>query len=273
MIAFRGAVLPVVVWASLAASFSRAEERVVFGEPEKTEQWVQKLRMWQAWFDGRGKDPVVQTREAACAQIEAIDDPAAVPAIVGLLKSEKQWGGFRYILMRPLVKLGGDEAVAMLVKLSVEDKNPLLRKEAAEGLVGKQELPQHLDQYIKYLYKPQFSTAAAQALRWNKLAVRQSNTDPLDPKLTKALIAALVQKQKKRVPYWMAEDTGWIGHRDSNGGSGGRFRHREYKEGWVEVLVPQPNPEALQTLKEYSYGDYQYDQGKWLSAMQTPKVR
>ncbi len=239
-------------------------------DPAAKAQWLAKFREWRKWMVA--ETPVEgQTRDDARAAMGAIDDPAAIPVILSLLKGEK-YSQFRRALIRPLINLGGEDAVAMLVKLSVEDDNAVLRQEAAEGLAGKPELPQHLEKYIQYLHKPQSSTAAAQALRWTKLATRQSESDPLDPKLTKALIDGLVQKVKKRVPYWVAVDTGWIPHTGTGSGFG-NFRHREYAEGWVVVSVPEPNAEVKKTLSEYSSQNHEYDQPKWRKEVETKRAR
>jgi hypothetical protein len=238
-------------------------------ESAKTDQapqvnWPAQLREWRTWYTAVQRDPA-KSREAALAALEAIDDPAAVPPIVSLLKSEKH-GQFRRALLRPLINLGGKEAVGALVKWSVEDDNPVLRQEAAEGLVGKEELAAQLDTYIEYLRNPKFAAASAQALRWTKLAVRQSSSEALNEKLTKALIDALVQKQKKRVPYWVAVDTGWIPHAGTGSGFG-RYRHREYKEDWVEVMVPVQNTDVHATLTQYSSQNFAYDQQAWAKAL------
>jgi hypothetical protein len=260
-----GTLSAVLVAGVVAGLTVRADEPPkVNGAPAAN--WSAQLREWRKWYTQAQRD-VSKTREAAQAALEAIDDPAIIGPIVSLLKTEKH-GQFRRALLRPLIRLGGKEAVAALVKWSVEDDNPVLRQEAAEGLVGKPELPQFLDQYIEYLRNPKFAANSAQALRWTKLAVRESSSEPLNEKLTKALIDALVQKQKKRVPYWVAVDTGWL--RDA---SGERFgRHREYEEGLVDAFVFEPNPEVHATLKSYSGEDYQFEQRSWVRNL-SPKWR
>jgi hypothetical protein len=278
MIASRWALSPLVVLLAFSWPVLRAEERVVMGHPEKTEQWSQKLRIWCGWYTKKTGDPL-QTREAASKLIREIDDPAAIPALLDRLKNEK-YGFLRADLLHPLLKLGGEKVVAELVQTSIEDDNPWIRELAAKGLNGRPELSQYLDKYIAALYKPRLATAAAQAVRWNGLAVRESQTDPVDQKLTKALIAALVQKQSKVVPYWMAYDTGRVpgleegtidfalrrsvDRRDDYGIAGSRSgRFAEYRDGYTRVSVPTPNDQVLQTLKEYSFSDYGYNQQKW----------
>jgi hypothetical protein len=231
-------------------------------------------------------DPA-KTIDAARDQIGQIDDPAAIPAILALLKTEKI-GLFRRALIQPLIKLGGPEAVAALVKLSVEDENPTLRDEAAAGLAGKPELPQFLDEYVKYLHNPRHSSAAAKALRLTKLATRQSSAEPLDPKLTKALVGALVQKERKLVRYWTVFDTGpvpgleqstidsitgpVIDRRAEYGRLGKRSaRYIRNYQGWIEVFVPVPNPQALETLKIYTSQNLEYDQAAWTKTLNINK--
>jgi hypothetical protein len=262
MTTFHWAVFPVVLLAGMVVWVGPLlAEETAKPDPAATAQWAAKLREWRKWMTAEPVDPA-KTIEAAREQIGQIDDPAALPAVLALLKTEKN-GLFRRALIQPLIKLGGQDAVAALVKLSVEDENPTLRDEAAAGLAGKPELAQHLDQYVKYLHNPRHSSAAAKALRLSKLATRQSSAEPLDPKLTTALVAALVQKQKRLVPKWGVVDKGgrassWSLHRG--------FSSRKILDVdvvLVEVAVLEPNPEVRETLKSYTSQDLEYDQSQW----------
>lgn len=228
-------------------------------------EWAAKLREWRKWVTTDTRNPA-QTRAAAREQIAAIDDPAFLPLAIKALKTEKD-SQMRRALIQPLVKFGGPEAAAMLVKLSVEDDNPVLREEAAKGLVGKPELAQHTKTYTEYLYKPLHSTAAARALRQTQLATRQSASDPIDPQLAKALVHALVEKRPQRVPGWIAHEAGSSSARTSK-----YFytkRHVVYERGLVNVELPTPNPEVRQTLREYANQDYEFNQSSWRDALRT----
>ena len=241
MSAFRWAVLAAIIVGTGLTTPSRAQEVVVIGRPEKTEQWVQKLLIWRSWYTPGSKDPA-QTRDAARALVEGIDDPAAIPAIIAFLKVEKDFR-FRHALIWPLIQMGGKDALATLVKLSVLDDNQILRQEIAEALACRPELSDFLDEYVRFLYKPQFAARAAQALRWNRLATRVVETDPIDPRLAKALIAALVQKQEKRLPF----------SRTYRGVVPVGVESLPQDVRWVDVQVPTPNPEVYETLQEYSF--------------------
>jgi hypothetical protein len=239
---------------------SLAQEIVVFGRPEKTEQWVQKLLIWRSGFTPGSDDPA-QTPRAAWSQIEAIDDPAATPAIVALLKVEKE-SRFRHALIWSLIDLEGRESTATLVKLSVLDGNWLLRQEVADALACRPELPEYVDQYIRYLYKPQFATAAAQALRRTRLTMRDK-AEPVNPQLAKALIAALVQKQEKRLPF----------SRTYGGVVPVGVEPFPHDVRWLDVQVPIPNPEVYEALKEYSLEDHRYDKQRWSESLIYSKRR
>ncbi len=237
--------------ADRAAAKAREEKRLA--DKERTALWAHKLGIWRTWYHPGSDDPA-QTPAAAAALIAAIDDPLATPAIVELLPAENH-PPLRLALIDALVKLGGGEAVEMLVRVSAEDRSPWLRERAALGLAGKPELASHRQKYIAYLYLPRFSTAAAMAVRQNELIARKPD-ESLDPKLTKALIAALIQKQKQQVRYWVDDFRDGLPPRI-------RFEGYDNKYQWTEVLVPRPNEEVLQTLKEYSGQDFGYNQRLW----------
>jgi hypothetical protein len=223
-------------------------------------EWRVKLKEWRRWMTTITDDPAGQNSDTAIANIRAIDDPTAIPVILALLKNEKN-ARVRRALIEPLISLGGPEAVEALVVLSVEDANPVLRERAAEGLVRKPELEKYRDRYIKYLGSPKHASAAAVALRLTRLAAPVSTVEQPEPKLTRALTKAILAKTKKVVPYRVAYDTGWIPHIN------GEFRSRGYGERMVEVYVPEPNPEVLTTLQEYTGRDYGYDQNAWTNLL------
>jgi hypothetical protein len=255
---------------SLAGPIFAAENPpgLVEATAEAKVPWAARLKEWRRWMSVDTKD-AAKMPDAAREALGAIDDPEAIPALVSAVKSEKN-ALIRRALIQPLIKLGGKDAVALLVKLSVEDDDAMLREQAAVGLVGKQELAEHLDRYIKYLGTPRYATQAAQALRWNKLAQPVSTVEQPDPKLAQALINALVQKVKKRVPYKYAFDTGVLADRGIHDGDG-FFRHYGTAEGWIDVPVPVPNEAVLLTLQYYLEQNYGYDKQKWSSYLSSRK--
>jgi hypothetical protein len=154
---FLGAVLSVVALvhvapAAYAEDEAAAKSGVVKPDAAQTAQWKKQIAEWRRWFLSEKLDPE-RSPDLARENIAAIDDPAAIPALIAALKTEKN-PRFRLVLVEPLISLGGKEAVAFLVKLSVEDENPMLREKAAVGLADKPELPGHLGDYIAYLKVP-----------------------------------------------------------------------------------------------------------------------
>lgn len=230
--------------------------------PAAVAQWRKTLLEWrEQYFTGEGENPRAlwnQGRE----KIAAIEDQAAIPAIVALLRTEKH-PQFRRAMIVPLISMGGKEAVACLVKWSVEDENPLLREEAAKGLVGKQELQVHLDTYITYLKSPKYVASAAEALTWTRLSQPISTVERPDEKLTKALINALHTDQIKIVPYSVTFDSGERAHMTRMNNIG-PWRQRGTDEGMVRVRIPVAQPKVVAALEEYSGQHYQYDEKSWL---------
>jgi hypothetical protein len=226
----------------------------------RTAEWRKQLVEWRKWFLSEELDEQASP-DLARENVLGINDQAAIPALIAVLKTEKhpQW---RRVLIQPLVKLANDDAsLAFLVKLSVEDENPLLREEVAKGLVGKNGLEKHLDAYIAYLKSPKYVSNAAEALTWTRLSQAVSTVEKPNPKLAKALINALNAKQEKLMPYQIAFDTGLLVASDGRYQRTGRISGVD--EGFVKVKIPVPQPEVLNALKEHTGQDYQYDQSQW----------
>jgi hypothetical protein len=257
---------PALVIACLTTAFA-ADTSLIADEqaPRRPAvNWPAQLREWRKWTLEPPTDPA-KSSAAGRENVEAIDDPAAIPAILSLLKTETS-PSYRRTLVKPLLSMGGEQALAALVKLSVEDKNPLLREEVSKGLAGNEDLPEFLYKYIDYLHQPRWATNAVQALRWTKLLERQSVSDPIDPKLYDALVDALVQKQKRMVrQVRMVEvgtHSGWALHRPP---WSGKIVKPTIVQ--VEVAVPEQSPEALEALKSYTSENYEYDQVAWRKAL------
>lgn len=230
--------------------------------------WRQDLNEWRRWFLSEKLDPE-RSPDLAREKIEAIDDPAAVPALIAMLKTEKN-ARLRLVLVKPLVTIGGKDAVAFLVKLSVEDENPLLREEVSKGLAGNQELPPFLNTYLAYLKSPKSVENAAEALLWTKLIQPVSPGEKPDPKITTALINALNTVQEQIIPYKVAYDTGLlVGPKGPHTTAGFRTaRAWGTREGMVKVRIPVPQPKVLTALQGYTGQDYQYADSEWKQWLQ-----
>jgi len=242
-----------------------AKPGVVKPDAAQTAQWKKQIAEWRRWFLAEKLDPE-RSPDLAREKIAALDDAAAVPALIAALKTEKN-PRFRLVLVEPLISLGGKDAVAFLVKLSVEDENPTLREKVCAGLADQPELPGHLDDYIAYLKVPKLAGNAAEALLGTKLIRTDSigQQQQPDPKLAGALINALNAYEDKVMPYRIAHDTGFLPHVTANPGVGvaGGFQSRGYEDRLVKVKVPVPNEKVLKTLQEYTGQDYQYSESAW----------
>jgi hypothetical protein len=254
-------VLAGLVWPVMLRAAEPQGEGVAKPSPAAVAQWRKQLVEWRKEFFGMDGDDLHAQWQAGRERVAAIDDPAAIPAIVALLKTEKH-PQFRRALIQPLIKLGGKEAVDCLVKWSVEDENPLLREEAAKGLIGKEGLEAHLDTYIAYLKSPEYVSNAAEALRWTKLSQPLSTVEKPNERLVKALVNAIHTFQYKMTRYRVAYDTGTRPHVTRTGNIG-PWRQSGIDEGVVRVKVPVPQPAVVAALKEYSGQDFQYDESKW----------
>jgi hypothetical protein len=225
--------------------------------------WRQQLLEWRKeYFAVEGEDRQARRAEGR-EKMAAIDDPAVVPVAIALLRTEKD-PQFRRALIQPLIRFGGKEAVACLVKWSVEDDNPLLREEASKGLVGKEGLDAYLDTYIAYLKSPKYVSNAAEALVWTRLCQPVSTVEKPNAKLVKALINAIHTVQRRTVRYQVAFDTGqrWT----PQGGINGTVKRTwGVDDGMVQVRIPVPQPAVVEALKTYTGQDYQYDESAWNS--------
>jgi hypothetical protein len=232
--------------------------------PAEVAAWRKRLVELGKLFDageGSRRENVERGRE----EVAAIADPAAVPAIVKHLEKEKN-GLYRRALIQPLISIGGKDAIACLVKWSVEDQNPYVRQEACHGLAAKEELPQFLDAYLAYLAPvPQgrnmrFPTEAAEALSMTGLAARLKEGDPPNENLVRALVRALDSARVDVVQTNAALIKNAIPDpRDSEA------RQKRKTPFAGRVYVPEtPNPVVLATLQEYTGEDFQYDKKAWL---------
>jgi hypothetical protein len=205
-------------------------------------------------------------------QLADIDDPAAVQPVIAMLNREKS----QTIKRRCLEALGNigrskaldpnspaaRELLAALVKASVEP-NPIegpdpIRAEAIKQIAQLPNKREAIPLYTKYLSTRHVSRAAEALLATKALPPLLKYEKP-DPKLTPALIKALVQKEKRPVTEWV--EWGWIGP-NTFGGAG---RKRLWGTGRITRLVEVdvPNDVVAKVLVEYTGQSYEYDRSAW----------
>lgn len=117
------------------------DERVT--EAEKG--WFKRVKMWQGWLDSDRPDRQTE----ALAQLQAIRDPDAVPALARTFKAlpdDKQ----RMLYVEILTKILGDKPVSPLVLQSLWDESEVIRSAAIQGIRGR-DVAKALPYYLRAL--------------------------------------------------------------------------------------------------------------------------
>jgi hypothetical protein len=104
------------------------DERVT--EAEKG--WFKRVKMWQGWLDSDRPE----RRTEALAQLQAIHDPDAVPALSRTFKALPE-PEQRMLYVEIMSKILGDKPVQSLVLQSLWDESEAIRTAAIQGLRGK----------------------------------------------------------------------------------------------------------------------------------------
>ena len=131
------------------------------------------------------------------------------------------------------------------MKWSVEDDNPLLREEAAKGLIGKEGLEGPSGYRASCTSQsPVYVSNAAETLSWTNLCQAVSTVEKPNDRLVKALVNAIHTVQLKVVPYEVAYDTGLVTKVNP---SGAATYGRAYgvDKGMVRVKTPVPQPRVV----------------------------
>jgi hypothetical protein len=105
-------------------------------------EWIGNLKRWRDWLGGE-KD------QAARSGLQAIADPAAVPAIVLALDDEPRFE-VRVLLIRALARIGTLDAQLLLAKGSLGDPSAEVRATALDLLVESPQ-PAIVNYYIQQL--------------------------------------------------------------------------------------------------------------------------
>lgn len=263
-----------LLWALVAL-----QSRRVFGEDElapeamTSTQWRKTLESWRKSIPMERYnlrpplDKVTGHAEQAAVakRVAAIREPAAVPALAAMLKTENNHH-LELMWLSPLKHIEDEAAFQLLVKHSVENESEPVRRAAAEAIAESANPRDAIAAYIKYLKAPKYCRWAAIALRRSGLSKRSFESEPLHLELTKALIGALVGTTKKLIRRYDEAFEGGIEARGA--GIGTRWSaHSGWKHGWVDV--PTQNEEVLKTLVEYAGSDFQYDQSAWRDWMKS----
>ncbi len=103
-------------------------ERTAAAEANEAE-WVQKLRLWRGWLDSRRPE---QSAEAQ-ANFDALNEPAAIPALLRILAAEKdQWAYSE--LLKVAARFPDPEVTRTLINATLEEAKADLRELALDLL-------------------------------------------------------------------------------------------------------------------------------------------
>lgn len=125
----------------------RTEQDIALREREKRREaaeteWYQNIRTWRRWIDKRRAEEAVQN-------IRQVHDPLAAPALVKLLRKEKN-SRVRELYLSTLGELKHPAAVKLLVQLSLEDPDYEVRQQCLDDLLRVHQ-PISITPYVKSL--------------------------------------------------------------------------------------------------------------------------
>jgi hypothetical protein len=159
-----------------------AMESAVAEVEQREVQWRKDLRMWRDWLGGR--DP--QKFATAEQSIRAIRDPLAVPVLIDMLTKDKEPPVLRQLYVDVIGEIGGPLALALYVRLAVEDRDPVIRDRCVDRLAREQSKVA-VRQFIKYLKHDENLIVQRAAVALERMK---------DPEATPALIEALITTHK-----------------------------------------------------------------------------
>lgn len=141
----------------------------------KVIEWRQQIRIWRSWL---GK----KREQEGYANLRAIRDPNAAPALIDLLSEKKQPRDLRMLAVDVLAELPGNPGEQTLIKLAIFDADEGVRDACLDHLVRHQS-KSAVFQYIGLLKHEQNLVVQRAATALGRLN---------DPNATTALIDSLV---------------------------------------------------------------------------------
>jgi HEAT repeat protein len=91
--------------------------------------WFKKVRLWYGWLDSDRPD----RQRDGLAQLKAIQDPDAVPAVVRTFRDERR-EAYRLLMIEILAQIESTGVVAPLVQLALREELQIVRDAAVAGL-------------------------------------------------------------------------------------------------------------------------------------------
>src|SRR5262249_22179198 len=144
---------------------------------ESEKRWYRQLKQWQILLANDRED----RHAAGLAKFKAIDQPAAVPALVRALRSTPE-EEYRLIFVEALCRIEGERPIRPLAARSVLDESAAVRDAAIAG-VRRKGIDVAIPVYLKFLKDPLnvlVNRAAA--------ALAQLGAESVVPQLIEALV-------------------------------------------------------------------------------------
>jgi len=235
-------------------------------QSEAEKSWFKRVYVLKRWLQGTDD----QRRIAACQELEAIDDPHAVPALVKSFKDDPN-EPVRLLLVKVLAKLKGEKAFEALVEQSLLDVSETVRQSALDAIPPD----------AKPVAIPYYANALKNPLNYVVLRAAVALRNIGDVQVVPNLIDALVTTHRYRVR--VAEQDGV-----SIGLAPGtmvlppeveamlRTGQLPYGFHYIDGSPPPPvrirtvtikhdhkNVEVLETLRQLTGQDYGYDERTW----------
>ncbi len=231
----------------------RTPQDIALREREKQRKasetkWFTNMKRWRGWLVGRRED---RAREAE-AEISAINDPLAAPALVKFLDQEQNLS-IRELLTATLAQLDHSLATQKLIELSLDDPDPEVRLQCLEYLT-RSGRPVSLTPYVRALKHKDnvLVNRAGEALQ------EIGNPAAISP-----LINALVTTHKYQVGEGSpGQIDASFSPRGSRGGGGGGL---SFGGGGPKFeKIAQENLHVLRALIKLSDGEnFGYDEEAW----------
>lgn len=211
-----------------------------------TKQYRRQIRIWRGWINGR-------LDQEAREKMRSVNDVRAAPAFADLLEKEKD-NRLKHLYIDVLSNLGGPQAIAALIRCSLQDPSEAIRDRCLVELVRHQS-PAVMSSFIKTLNHKDNKLV-------NRAAVGLAQMTDMSAALP--LINALETEHK----YIIQQQSGGINPTFGTGGGG-----LNVGGGPKLVKHTKRNDEVLAALVELTGINFNFDRQRWLNwygSRQTP---
>ena len=221
-------------------------------------EWYKKVRLWFGWLTGRH----AERQQLGLAELQKIDDPDAVPALMRLMQdhTNKQ---VRELYVKILSRMQGNKPVEALVTQSLHDADHEIRF-AALGAISPDQHAAAVPFYVRALKNDLNAVVCRAAAALQRVGEESTAPD---------LIEALVTTHRYRMKVPDNSSTMSFGTDGSFGQGAGQPRLPPDVEAMLlggqlpnGVIVNQVNPPAFQKMKTVVF-KYDHRNAEVLSAL------